>query len=101
MVADGNGSCCRAVDLAVEDEIMPDAPERKRDVPTTETDAPNISTENQPKGSARRPSDTLDRVPERDPDSGAPIPSNYDPKTMTRVGEEQDTRAGREGAGRR
>lgn len=32
-----------------------------RTVPTEETRNPNISTENQPKGSARRPSDTLDR----------------------------------------
>ena len=31
------------------------------DHPTTETRAPNISTEHQAKGDARRPSDTLDR----------------------------------------
>lgn len=29
--------------------------------PTTETDRPNISTEHQGQGDARRPSDTLDR----------------------------------------
>jgi hypothetical protein len=40
-----------------------------RTVPTEKTRNPNISTENQPKGSARRPSDTLDR------DSGT-----HDPK---------------------
>lgn len=62
---------------------------------------PNISTENQPKGSGRRPSDTLDREPKRDPQSGASIPSDYDPETQTRVGEENDTRAGRENVGRR
>lgn len=61
-------------------------------------DSPNLSTENQPKGSARRPSDTLDREPKRDPESGAPIPDDYDPETNTRVGEEDETRAGREGA---
>ena len=62
---------------------------------------PNISTENQPEGAGRRPSDTLDREPKRDPHSGGSIPSDYDPETQTRVGEEDDTRAGREGAGRR
>ncbi len=58
-----------------------------RDVPTEKTKNPNISTENQPEGAARRPSDTLDREPKRDPESG------------TRVGEEDDTRAGRAGEG--
>ena len=29
--------------------------------PTTETDRPNISTEHQKEGDARRPSDTLDK----------------------------------------
>lgn len=39
-----------------------------RTVPTEKTRNPNISTENQPKGSARRPSDTLDRdTGERNP----------------------------------
>lgn len=37
----------------------------RRTVATEQTRSPNISTENQPKGSARRPSDTLDR-PEAD-----------------------------------
>ena len=37
----------------------------------------------------------------RDPDSGGSIPANYNPESGTRVGEEQDTRAGREGAGGR
>jgi hypothetical protein len=31
------------------------------DKPTTETDRPNLSTEHQHEGDARRPSDTLDR----------------------------------------
>lgn len=69
-----------------------------RDVPTETTRSPNISTENQPKGSARRPSDTLDRDPKRDPDSDGSIPADYNPESGTRVGEEQGTRAGREGA---
>ena len=34
----------------------------KRTIATEQTRNPNISTENQPKGSARRPSDTLDRL---------------------------------------
>ena len=62
-------------------------------------DEPNISARNQPEGVARRPRDTLDREPERDPISGGTIPSDYDPETMTRKGEEGDSRAGREGAG--
>lgn len=73
----------------------------ERDVPTEQTRNPNISTENQPEGAARRPSDTLDREPKRDPISGGSIPADYNPETMTRVGEENDTEAGREGAGRR
>lgn len=77
-----------------------DEPDRtKRDVPTQQTRNPNISTDNQPPGAARRPSATLDREPERDPLSGGSIPSNYNPETMTRRGEEQDSRAGQEGAG--
>jgi len=68
----------------------------------TETDEPtNLSVENQPSGSARRPRDTLDQKAKRDPLSGGTIPADYDPHTMTRRGEEQDTRAGREGAGKR
>ncbi|WP_022683890.1 hypothetical protein [Sphingobium bisphenolivorans] len=78
----------------MEDKFRSDRP-----LPTEHTRAPNISTENQPEGSARRPSDTLDREPERDPQSGGAIPSNYNPETMTRRGEEKDTRAGQEGAG--
>ena len=72
----------------------------ERHIPTEVTRNPNISTENQPEGAARRPSDTLDREPKRDPDSGGSIPDDYDPDTMTRLGEEGDTQAGREGAGR-
>jgi len=64
----------------------------------SDIDRPNISTENQPEGAARRPSDTLDREPKRDPESGGSIPDDYDPETQTRIGEEDDTRAGREGA---
>jgi hypothetical protein len=67
----------------------------ERTVPTRHTRDPNISTENQPPGAGRRPSDTLDREPERDPSSGGAIPSNYNPETMTRRGEEKDSRAGR------
>jgi hypothetical protein len=73
----------------------------ERHVPTENADSPNISTENQPEGAARRPSDTLDREPKRDPYSGASIPDDYNPKTMTRVGDEDATLAGRQGAGRR
>ena len=78
---------------------MTDPARSKRDVPTQQTRSPNISTENQPPGAARRPSATLDREPERDPVSGGSIPSNYNPETMTRRSEEQDSRAGQEGAG--
>jgi len=74
--------------------------ERKRHVPT-ETAPNNESVENQPSGSARRPRDTLDREPERDPHSGGSIPADYNPETMTRKGEEHDSRAGREGLGKR
>jgi hypothetical protein len=78
---------------------MTDEPRSERRVPTRQTRAPNISTENQPEGSARRPSDTLDREPPRDPLSGGAIPSDYNPETMTRRGEEDDSRAAQEGAG--
>lgn len=69
------------------------------EVPTEKTKNPNISTENQPEGAARRPSDTLDREPKRDPESGGSIPADYNPESGTRTGEEKDTRAGREGDG--
>jgi hypothetical protein len=72
---------------------------RVRAVPTEKTRNPNLSTENQPEGAARRPSDTLDRKPKRDPDSGGSIPGDYNPKSGTRVGEENDTAAGRAGEG--
>ena len=78
---------------------MTDASRSERDLPTEQTRAPNISTENQPEGAARRPSDTLDREPDRDPQSGGAIPSDYNPQSMTRHGEEEDSRAGQEGAG--
>lgn len=71
-----------------------------RHVPTETMPSPNISTENQPEGAARRPSDTLDREPLRDPQSGGAIPANYDAAANTRIGEEDDTRAGREGVER-
>lgn len=80
---------------------MTDPDRSERTLPTQQTRNPNISTENQPEGSARRPSDTLDREPDRDPLSGGAIPSNYNPQTMTRRGEEDDSRAGQEGAGKR
>jgi hypothetical protein len=51
----------------------------ERNVPS-EAPGANISTGNQPEGAARRPSDTLDREPKRDPGRGAPIPDDYDPK---------------------
>jgi len=70
-----------------------------RDVPTEKTDRPNISTENQPEGAARRPSDTLDRKPKRDPVSGGSISDDYNPAAGTRVGEEDDTAAGRKRTG--
>ena len=73
----------------------------ERHVPTENAANPNISTENQPEGAARRPSDTLNREPKRDPLSGGSIPDDYNPETMTRVGEEQATKAGREGSGQR
>lgn len=72
---------------------------KSRHVPTHSSSNPNISTENQPEGAARRPSDTLDREPDRDPLSGGAIPSNYDPAAMTRKGEQGNSRAGRQGAG--
>lgn len=78
---------------------MEDKFRSERALPTDHTRAPNISTENQPEGAARRPSDTLDREPQRDPLSGGTIPSNYNPETMTRRGEEEDTRAGQDGVG--
>ena len=59
--------------------------------PTRTQPRPNLSTEHQDEGDARRPRDTLDREPKRDPASGATIPSDYNPKTMTRVGEEDDS----------
>ncbi|MBE1526881.1 hypothetical protein GGC65_001337 [Sphingopyxis sp. OAS728] len=70
-----------------------------REVPTEVTKNPNISTENQPEGAARRPSDTLDRERKRDPESGSSNSDNYDPEIGTRVGEERDTRAGRAAEG--
>ena len=53
--------------------------------PTETQPSPNISTEHQNAGDARRPSDVLDRKNvKRDPDSGAPIPADYDPKAQER-----------------
>ena len=72
---------------------------RVRTVPTERTRNPNLSTENQPEGAARRPSDTLDREPKRDPEIGGSIPENYNPESGTRVGEEEDSAAGRAGEG--
>jgi hypothetical protein len=89
------------MDIKPRRPIMAEKFRSERNVPTEQTRNPNISTENQPEGSARRPSDTLDREPKRDPISGGSIPADYNPETMTRVGEENDTEAGREGAGRR
>ena len=75
---------------------MEDQFHSERAVPTENTRRPNISTENQPQGAARRPSDTLDREPARDPVSGGAVSSDYNPETMTRRGEENETRAGHE-----
>lgn len=69
---------------------MEDRSRNKRTLPTEQTRNPNISTENQPEGAARQPSDTLDREPARDPVSGGAISSDYNPETMTRCGEERD-----------
>jgi hypothetical protein len=82
------------VTIAME-KAMKDQSRSERAVPTKQTRNPNISTENQPEGAARRPSDTLDREPARDPVSGGAVSSDYNPDTMTRRGEENDTRAGR------
>jgi hypothetical protein len=73
---------------------MEDQARSERTVPTAQTRNRNISTENQPEGAARRPSDTLDREPARDTVSGGTIPFDYNPKAMTRRGEEGDTLAG-------
>ncbi|BBF70672.1 hypothetical protein [Sphingomonas bisphenolicum] len=79
---------------------MTNAHRTKRDMPTRRTRNPNLSTENQPEGAARQPSDTLDREPDRDPISGGAIPSNYDPAAMTRKGEQDDSRAAQDAVGR-
>lgn len=42
--------------------------------PTTETRNPNLSTEHQRSGDARRPSDTLDRDQPEAPDEGESVP---------------------------
>ena len=55
---------------------MEEEERKEADVPTSRTRNPNISTEHQPEGRARRPSDTLDREPERDPQSGGAIPTH-------------------------
>jgi hypothetical protein len=55
--------------------------------PTKTQPNPNISTEHQNEGDARRPSDVLDRKNvKRDPDSGAPIPSDFDPDAQRKAG---------------
>lgn len=75
---------------------MDEAFRSHRHVPSDTSSNANISTANQPEGSAKRPRDTLDREPARDPESGGAIPSNYNPETTTRLGEEEDTQAGRD-----
>jgi hypothetical protein len=65
--------------------------------PTKTIRNPNISTEFQEEGGARHPRDVLDRDPKRDR-AGGTIPDNYNPETMTRVGEEADKGAGKKGA---
>lgn len=65
---------------------MEDQSRSERDAPTEQTRNPNISTENQPEGAARRPSDTLDREPIRNPVGGGAVSSDYNPETMMRRG---------------
>lgn len=51
--------------------------------PTKTQPSPNISTEHQNEGDARRPRDVLDRDDaKRDPVSGATIPDDYDPEAQ-------------------
>ena len=46
---------------------------------------PNVSTEHQNEGDARRPRDILDRdEAKRDPQSGGTIPDDYDPRAQKR-----------------
>ncbi|MBT0667605.1 hypothetical protein HT136_04395 [Novosphingobium profundi] len=77
-----------------------DKARRKSELPTQQSRNPNISTEKRPGGAARRSRGTLDREARRDPLSGGCAPDYHDPDAMTRKGEEDDTRAGRDGAGR-
>jgi hypothetical protein len=72
-----------------------------RSVPTEATRNPNLSTENQPEGAARRPSDTLDREPKRGPESDGSIPADYNPASGPRICEDEDTAAGRRWEGQR
>ena len=54
--------------------------------PTETQPRPNISTEHQKDGDARRPRDVLDRTNvKRDPESGNPIPDDYDPEAQARA----------------
>jgi hypothetical protein len=55
--------------------------------PTETQPRPNISTEHQNEGDARRPRDVLDRDDaKRDPESGSTIPDDYDPQSQKRTG---------------
>ena len=74
---------------------------KAREVPTEMTRNPNVSTENQPEGAARRPRDTLGREPQQDLESGGSIRENHDPRRSTRVGKEHGTREASEGEGQR
>ena len=58
-----------------------DVTNERGDASPTETQPnPNVSTEHQKEGDARRPRDVLDRDDvKRDPDSGNTIPDDYDP----------------------
>ncbi len=78
---------------------MKDNAHKIRDVPTQAAHNPNISTENQPEGAARRASDTLDREPDREPISAGAIPSDDDPVAATRHHEKNDTSTGQDEAG--
>lgn len=49
----------------------------KSERPTETQERPNVSTEHQEPGDARRPRDTLDREPKRGP-AGQPEPSDYE-----------------------
>lgn len=52
--------------------------------PTKTQPNPNLSTEHQAEGDARRPRDVLDRDANRASESGATIPDDYDEHAQSR-----------------